>query len=147
MRKIKKLNSKWQNGKSTVRAKQQNISANIYLYSCWNRFLRACLLASLRVRLHSFIFSPFISCILRWPVCLFTCLFYRFARCFTLSRCLYCGFSLSLAFCFFITRGTGFFPTHCGRVVLSYNHNLNAGKVFCLFSFFLAHSLCLRICV
>lgn len=32
MRKIKKLNSKWQNGKRH-RAKHQNISANIYLFS------------------------------------------------------------------------------------------------------------------
>lgn len=166
MRKIKKLNSKWQNGKSRARsrsdvhstparARSRETAKYLCQYLLILVFFGAGVVVCLALAcIHSFIhFLPihFVH-ILRWPVCLFTCLFYRFAGCFTLSLTnlhLPRTFSLSLAYshaeCFhcglffriFFFIAAGLFFSLCVAVVLSYNHNLNVGKVFCLFSFIL----------
>lgn len=153
--------AEWQVALTLARARSQqhNISANIYLFS----FSSVCLAfsfagASLHSFVHSFIFSPFILCVyftlacllvylpvlqVRWMFPVFHAISYYLHLPFARSERFYCG----LFVCTFFLHCTGLLFSHCvcAAVVLSYNHNLNAGKVFCLFPRF--RSLCLRICV
>lgn len=131
------------------------ISLPIFTYS---RFLR-CVLARSRslalwlALIHSFFhsFSPHsfsvhftLACLFVYsPVLQVRWMFHAISRSLSLNASI-----VVYSFAFFL-HCTGLLFSHCVAVVLSYNHNLNAGKVFCLFSFILPRFrlLCLRICV